>query len=143
MHGSPFAEVGDAGKPRNDSHFYPNPKILMGGSLSGKVTHKVAHNDASSQRNLKADSDHDQESFHFVIGSIACSGCTFNHAEIVPKCITEGLGHAASWQIIFQWLREFNSVCRAERVYIGLLLADSRCILIVSIALACQFREYI
>lgn len=66
---------GDAGKPRNGSHPI---QILGWRSLSGKVTHKVAHNDASiSERNLKADSDHDQESFHIVIGSIARSGlCT-------------------------------------------------------------------
>ena len=117
-------------------------------SLSGKMTHKVAHNDASiSERNLKADSDHDQERLphcHRI-------NCTFwvmhNHAEIVRKCrvywtlrVWAILQHTCKLANIYQWLCEFNSMCRVERVYIGSCWPDSRNILIVSIALVCQFH---
>lgn len=76
---------GDAGKPRNGSHPI---QILGWRSLSGKVTHKVAHNDASiSERNLKADSDHDQGRLPHCHRINRTFWVMHNHSEIVRKCI--------------------------------------------------------
>jgi len=95
---------------------YPNPMGWR--SLSGKVAHKVAHNDASnSERNLKAASDHDQERLphcHRINRTFWLCAITPRLFASVESCRV--LRVWAALQQFIQWLREF---CRAKRVYIG------------------------
>jgi len=77
-----FAEGGESMPATERLPSYPSPTGWR--SLSGKVTHKVAHNDASdSERKLKAEGDHDQEKASLVVGSTARSGLCM----VQPRCL--------------------------------------------------------